>query len=1060
MPLEVVPVAFGPPAYAALARQVELAKAGDALRPVTVIVPSNYVGVATRRLLAGHGGLIGITFLTTYRLAELLGAASLAAEDRRPVSNPVLLVAVQEELHRDAGVFAAVAGHPATEEALVTAHKQLADLSPATLEKLATTSAQARSVVDLHRRVKQRLAAWYDEADLLVAASAELGRDHPVAAGLGHVVVFLPQELSQRAAGLLAALARDAPVTVLAGLTGQEDADAGVLRSLAWLGWPGPLAAPDAPAASTPGVSVPLRVVSASDADEEARAAVQVVVEAARAGTPLERIAVVHPGGEHAAALVHHHLGAAELPWNGASPDRLSGSVVGRTLLHLLALAGGAAPLRHDVFAVLAGAPVRRPGGGLVPSVAWERRSREAGLVGTSRDEWQARLAELAAAKEEAAEARRAEDMEAAARRLRREAEQALELRDFVVGLLDRLDGIAALTRWEDLAEAISRLVDDYLGGERVRAAWPATERELAEQVEAAVERLGRLDAVAPGATLERFARSLALELDAGLGRRGRFGDGVLVGPLAMALGLDLDVVVVIGLAEGLLPTRPREDPLLPDRDRQAVAPELPVAADRQGREHRQFLAAVAAAPTVVLTYPRGDLHRTTEHVASRWLLELVGARYGKRWWSAELLAADEPWLTHEASFAAAVRAEHAGARAPATEQMARLARVAAGGGLPGDTAYERAQRLLAARSSPAFGPYDGNLGGAEVRSPAAEGQLVSPTRLETWANCPYAYFVRYLLGVEAVENPEAVTSISRLEQGSLVHAVLERYVAERLEQGTAGGPEDLDALRRHIELAFGQAERRGVTGRPLLWRLQRADLQDHLEAFAQADACRCASDALEPVAAELRFGFDDGATEVQVSPDRTLRFRGSIDRVDRCATDGHLVVTDYKYSSNRKYKEVAAANPTASGTLLQLPAYALTARARLDEGRLPLSVTARYAFVRPDGDKPPPPVTLDVDDAVLDAWVGALAVIVDGIEQGHFPARPGEDLSRFTGYVSCPACDPDDLGTSELRRRWEQLMAAPELAAYVRLLGLEDVEAASEDDGEEAAGAAGGSDG
>lgn len=1058
MPLEVVPVAFGPPAYAALAQQVALAKAGDALRPVTIVVPSNYVGVAARRQLGEQGGLIGITFLTTYRLAELLGAASLAAEGRRPVSDPVLLVAVQEELRRDAGVFAAVAGHPATEEALVTAHKQLADLSAATLGKLAAASPQARSVVDLHRRVKQRLASWYDEADLLVAATAELARDHPVAAGLGHVVVFLPQELSQRAAGLLAAVSGRASVTVLAGLTGQEDADAGVLRSLAWLGWSGPLSAPVTAAAAAPAGPASLRVVSASDADEEARAAVQVVVDAARAGTPPERIAIVHPGGEHSAALLHHHLGAAELPWNGASPDRLSGSVVGRTLLHLLALAGGSAPLRHDVFSVLAGAPVRRPAGGLVPSVAWERRSREAGLVGTSREEWQARLAGLAATKEEAAEARRAEDMEAAARRLRREAEQALELRDFVVGLLDRLDGLAALTSWEALAGATAELLDDYLGGERVRAAWPATEQELADQVEAAVERLGRLDAVAPGVTLERFARSLALELDAGLGRRGRFGAGVLVGPLVMALGLDLDVLVITGLAEGLLPTRPREDPLLPDRDRAAVAPELPVAADRQGREHREFLAAVAAAPTVVLTYPRGDLHRTTEHVASRWLLELVGARYGQRWWSSELLDAEEPWLAHVASFAAAVRAGHPGVGVPATEQMARLAKVAAGGGLPGDTAYERGRRLLAARSSPAFGAYDGNLGGAKVRSPASEGQLVSPTRLETWANCPYAYFVRYLLGVEAVEDPEAITRLSPLEQGSLVHAVLERYVAERIEQGTAGGPADLDALRRHIELAFGQAERRGVTGRPLLWRLQRADLQEHLEAFVLQDASRCEEDALEPVAAELRFGFPDGAAEVHLPSDRTLRFRGSIDRVDRRAGDGHLVVTDYKYSSTRKYKEVGATNPTANGTLLQLPIYALTARARLDEGRLPMSVTARYAFARPYDGKLPPPVTLDIDDATLDAWAGALEVIVDGIEQGHFPARPGEDLSRFTGYVSCSACDPDDLGTGELRRRWEQLMTAPELAAYVRLLGLEGSEGGDgEDDGD--APVAGGSD-
>ena len=149
----------------------------------------------------------------------------------------------------------------------------------------------------------------------------------------------------------------------------------------------------------------------------------------------------------------------------------------------------------------------------------------------------------------------------------------------------------------------------------------------------------------------------------------------------------------------------------------------------------------------------------------------------------------------------------------------------------------------------------------------------------------------------------------------------------------------------------------------------------------------------LEPLAAELRFGFSDSSAEVVLGGGRTLRFRGSIDRVDR-AGDEQLVVTDYKYSSTRKYDDLTQENPTASGTLLQLPIYAVAARDRFDQGRLPLPVRARYAFARPDREgRLPPPKELEVDGALLDAWRDALEVIVAGIEQGHFPARPGEDL-------------------------------------------------------------------
>lgn len=1031
MPIDVVPVPYGPGAHDELARCVRAAKAGDALRPVTVVVPSNYVGVAARRRLATGDGLVAVTFVTAYRLGELLGAAALAAEGRRPVSNPVLLAAVQEQLRLDPGVFEPVWEHPATEEALVAAHKQLADLSAEALGRLGASSSQARDVVRLHRAVKQRLAPdWFDEADLLDTAADELERGHPVAAGLGQVLVFLPQQLGRRAARLLASAARRVPVTVLVGLTGSADADQAVLRSLDWLGAPPP-AARHEPAPSIPA----LRVITTSDADEEIRAAVRVVVDAARAGTSLERIAIVHPADDHYASLVHQHLDAASIPCNGAAPDHLADRVAGRTLLHVLTLAGRP-PHRDEVFRILAGAPVRTAAGRPVPAVAWERLSRDAGVVGTSRTEWHDRLTSYAAGRQEEARAKEADDLEAHARRLRREAEQALALRDFVLDLLDRLGALQSAGTWRELARGSAELLAHLVGREQRRSGWPRVERDAAEQVERALERLAHLDAVASGSDLTRFERALALELDADLGRRGRFGDGVLVGRVGLAVGLELDLVVVVGLAEGVLPSRQHDDALLPDRDRSAVADELPPAAERQRREHRELLAAVAAASVeVVLTVPRGDLRRTTQHVASRWLLDLVELHHGVRLWSDELLHHRAPWLHHVGSFAAGIRE----AGRPATEQEALVRTVLAGRPLVGDVAFELGQRMVNGRAGPAFGPYDGNLAGSTVVSPAAAGQVVSPTRLEAWAACPYAYFVRYLLGVEPVDNPEEVLFLSALEEGKLVHQAMEGYVATRIAEGSAAGPTDVDLLRRHFELACREVEARGVTGRPLLWRHRREQLWHDLTVFAEADAQRCQRDRAEPLAAELRFGFDGEPVPVVLDGERVLHFRGSADRVDRAGDDGHLVVTDYKYASARKFVDLSDTNPTANGTLLQLPIYALAARAQYGGDQLPLPVVARYAFAKPDRNtgKRPADRALTVDDATLAHWRDALAVIVDGIEHGWFPARPGDDGALFANFIACPACDPDGLGTAELQRRWAQVRSAPELDGYVTLLGL-----------------------
>jgi len=92
VPITVVPTAYGRNASQALRDAVARAKRSDVLAPVTVVVPTNSVGVSARRRLASGElgavssagrGVVGVNFLTVYRLAELLGAAELAAAGRR-----------------------------------------------------------------------------------------------------------------------------------------------------------------------------------------------------------------------------------------------------------------------------------------------------------------------------------------------------------------------------------------------------------------------------------------------------------------------------------------------------------------------------------------------------------------------------------------------------------------------------------------------------------------------------------------------------------------------------------------------------------------------------------------------------------------------------------------------------------------------------------------------------------------------------------------------------------------------------------------------------------------
>jgi ATP-dependent helicase/nuclease subunit B len=1031
MPLDVVATAYGRPALQALRHAVAAAKQGDPLAPVTVIVPANHVGVTARRALAsgslgpvsdGGAGVAAVTFLTVYRLAELLGAPRLAAQRRRPVSTPVLAAALRTVLRRDPGLFAPVAEHPATEAALVAAFAELSDVSAGGLEALARAGRRAGDVVRLSRQARDVLrAGWYDEADLTEAA-VDAVRVEPTRVGreLGHVIVHLPQDLLQRQARLVAAVADVCPTTVVAGVTGAEAADAGVRRSLARVGAEPPAA--EVPAAPAAGDTT--RVLTASDADDEVRAAVRAVVDAARGGTPLERIAILFGTREPYGRLVHEHLGAAGVPRNGAAVRPLAGSVAGRALLDLLALADHDFR-RADVVGLLGRNPgeswsSRRP-----PAAEWQRVSRQAGVV-AGRDQWSQRLERLAVELD-----RRARDIEVAGtdpfdesgaerrreavERTQRRAQRVRAMAAIIVGLIDDLaDAAAAPQPWSARVRWLRGLAGRLLGDPARHAESPPDEQRAADRVEAALERLASLDGIDDPPSLEVFRRTLELELDADLGRVGRFGEGVLVGPLSFAVGLDLDLVIVLGMAEGTLPAPVHDDSLLPDGERRLAGGELPLRRDRVGREQRRLLAALAAADRHLLCTPRGDLRSSSERVASRWLVDLPA-------WSPALGGGPE----NVPSFAHAVTHTEF----PATEQEYRL-RAGAGH----DPVVEAGSRVVRARRSHDFTRFDGNLAGVVVPSPIDE--VVSSTRLESWAECPFAYFVNHLLHVEPVEDPAQLLTISAWDRGSLVHEILQSFVDDVLTRPAGDRPPpdrawsttDHARMRELAERVCDDYEARGLTGRPVFWRRERAQILALADRFLTEDDTHRAGDGTRPVAAELRFGYGDdawgpGPVILSLADGRSLRFRGSADRVD-IGDDGTIHVVDYKTGKSDDFRRLGPDNPDERGTKLQLPVYGMAARQFI--GRDDAPVQAHYWFISErEGFRR---IGYAVDDQVL-ARVGAtLATIVDGIERGAFPARP--DASG-TPWVTCPYCDPDGLGVADLRRDWERKRNHPAVAAY-----------------------------
>lgn len=1027
MPIHVTSSRYGAPAYDALRRVVAGTKADDPLDAVTLVVPTNLCGVIARRALArgycdDRPGVAGLTVATLPRVAELLAARTLTGQGRRPVSGSILAAAWRRALDDDAGPFAPVADHPATVRALVDAHRALRDVSHSAMEAVAAATLLGAHVVRLHRGVVAALRRrWYDTVDLLAIATALAPESYEL---LGTVVLFLPQELDQTSAALVRALGEHGVVRAIVGLTGEQRADAAVRRSLGRLGLEhDELAAPTQATAT--------RVLHASDSDDEVRCVVRDVV-GTLAGTPAHRVAVLYGSAVPYARLLHEHLTAAGVTVNGAGVRPTREHAIARGLLELLTLPDHGMR-RDDVFRLLSEVPVYDGAGNRVPASRWERISRSAGVV--KHPDWDTRLQRYAEEKRRAAERERASDDPDGAiiARHERDAEAAAALRAFTTDLAARLAEGAAATTWSGLAAWTQQLVRSLFGDEAALARLPEEEARAAGRIDRILVGLAGLDELEPAADLTAFRQVVELELAESLPRIGRYGEGVLVAPLSSAVGLDADVVYVVGLAEDLYPGRHNEESLLPDRVRVATAGELPASRERLDRRLRHLQAAFAAAPAVVASFPRGDLRRHSNRRPSRWLLPTLRALAG----DAALAASEwkrlesEAWFVGSPSYAGTIVAT---AR-PASEQEWRLRTLTAGRPV-GDRVLDRATMTMRARTSDAFTRYDGNLAGLDLPDITEDGRIVSPTLLEAWATCPHAYFVQRMLRVQPVEEPEKLVEISALDIGALMHETFDAFVkATRASLPGSGEPWSAEHRALLLRIAGERAdafEHRGVTGHPRLWQQERARILADLAWLLDADDEWRARKYARLVDSELKFGMDGEPPVVARLPDgREIRFRGSADRVDLTG-DGTLVVTDVKTGSTRKFKGLGEADPVMGGTKLQLPVYAYAARARY--GRADSHVETAYWFVRKDrGTRIELPLTTTVEQK----YAETLAAIADGIAAGVFPQRPPEQPSW--GYIECPYCDPDGLGHRDARRRWERKRAGAALSAYRRLAEPED---------------------
>ena len=1019
------------------ARVEELVRAhrrDDPFGLITVVVPSNYSAYYLRRRLAPEG-YFNVELTRLDDLAEKIGGSH---EDRSPLTRlqAAALVYSAAMSAPPGSRIGPIRSHPSLHTALRSTFRRLEALDRDAVPVLRREGELVREVAAVYRTYRQSRAGWREQVDVARAAASVLEKgDYPVA-GLGKLIVLRVQVPPPQFAPLDQALSRVPGASILVAQTGDDEADRLVCANV-----PGSGLSSSSPAAGRGESNV--KLISSPDRASEVRYVVREVVRLARERrTPFYRMAVLFDDYSYG-DRIEEALKFAGVPVSGPDPVPDSAAPEGRFITGLLDLflahqEGGWT--RQDFAKWVTSAPVAYPGTTQeVPAARWDAISRSASVT-AGLSGFRARLGRYARRQRAYADnIGDSDDLhEIRAASSRSQAAHAENMLEFAEGLAARAPSVKS----SDLpthARWLRGLWESYL----LRSGSPDT---VVERIEKLFDEMEGVKFPA-GETmdLQHFSTLVRDELDRRKGNLRRLGRGVFVAPLGMAAGCEFDVVHILGMSEGSYPSRDRDDPLLPDQVKAKLDPAGEVMPDRHRRsnvEHRTYLVARGTASTQYLYWPRGEAGARRGSGPARWFLEAARDVSGNQSLQPGDLLTDTPdnpvailpdeTPAHQAIFVPSDRHEY---RLKSTDAWRCAGRARGGHFLATDPDFpvRRALAFEDARQASEWTVFDGNL---TSRGPAKAGLgIVSASRFESWARCPYQYFLAYVAGVEPTERPEDEPGITPMERGSIVHRVLEHFVTERSARQIGDRVRQMELLRELVAAAFDEFEGDGSAVHPALLAMERESILRRLERWLSAESEMMAEWGVSPHIAEYEFGFGDpAAPPVSIFTDRgePVRFRGKVDRIDQSADGGRTIVFDYKTGGSSSYRDLNK-DPVIRGTALQLPLYARAAAALSETDTDAPVVQAAYWFAFEKGGTS---ITPDLQDQAdpAERFDEVVSVIAGGIKDGVFPPAPRGNPGWRDGRTSlenCRWCPYDAVCPANRMDAWNLKRNAPGVKAY-----------------------------
>jgi CRISPR/Cas system-associated exonuclease Cas4 (RecB family) len=631
--------------------------------------------------------------------------------------------------------------------------------------------------------------------------------------------------------------------------------------------------------------------------------------------------------------------------------------------------------------------------------IGWEKLLVDAAVIG-GRDRWARRLRGLRAELQAQLRDLEKEDTSHIERRIL----QLERLEHFALPLIDALGSLPSSETWGvwldrllDLAQMALRIPESVLSAlselEPMRDVGPVS---LDEVYDVLSERLGTLRAEPPK---RRYGR-------------------VFVGSIEEARGRSFDVVFLPGLAEGLFPRRAFEDPLLLDEQRIQLAAGLDTQDTRIARERMLLRSAAAvASSSLVVSYPRMDVAQSRARVPSFYALEVVRAAEGRL-----------PSLREFRDRAAGAASSRLDWPAPANPHEAiddaeyDLASLQASLKLRGAAAQGSARYLMQSNESLArslrtrgrrwrnfwsssdgiVDPDPGTI--AALSEHRLANRSYSPSSLQHFAACPYRFVLQAVYQFRPRQEPARLEQMDPLTRGALFHSAqfeLFRALtdAHLLPVTSHQLPRTLNLADQVLDRVAAKYEDDLAPAIPRVWKSEIENLRTDLRGWLQHVAAT--ESGWLPAHFEFGFGLapnpdrDPASTRKEALIFDGIRLRGSIDLIERNATNNDLRVTDHKTGKAPKDRP----QYVGGGAILQPLLYALAAEVLLGES----VQSGRLFYCTQRGDFSS--IDIPLKDEARARLRRVLETIDRSIEEGFLPAAPQTGACSMCDYST--VCGP-----------------------------------------------------